>query len=82
MELVKKTQHRRYPNAGSIFKKSSPISRFLSQGIKFGGAKMEKNWINNVGNATFKDVYTLIKISTIINYLFLNKPELEIEIWK
>lgn len=82
IDLVTKTQNRVYPNAGTIFKNTSYLSSFIMRGLKIGRAKMEKNWIINLGEATFNDVNNLIKVSICLNYLSLNKPELEIEIWK
>jgi UDP-N-acetylmuramate dehydrogenase len=82
MDFVKKHQNRKHPNAGSIFKKISPVSKKLLSGIKIGNARMKGNWISNIGGASFRDVMTIIKIAKIISYLSLKKPELEIEIWK
>lgn len=83
IEQVKKTQNRRYPNAGSIFKKKSNlvIGLLTRLKLKIGAAQIDGNWIINLGNASFKDVIWLIRISKILSYFTFKKPELEIEIW-
>lgn len=82
MRHVKNTQNRQYPNAGTIFSKSSYIALKILNGLKIGDAKLTGNWIINLGNAQFKDVILLIKVSKVIQNLFLNKVQLEIEIWE
>jgi len=82
MKIVKKSQDRQYPNAGSIFKRKSVIGSKLINGLRIGNAKLKDNWILNLGNASFEDVMWLIKISKVVGYITFKKPELEIDIWK
>lgn len=81
MNHVKKNL-RSKPNAGSIFRRSPKISL---RGLRIGDAKyVSKNRICNMGDASFSDVYRLIKINKLIHQLipFVKNPELEIQIWK
>ncbi len=81
MKFVKDSQNRRYPNAGSIFKKKPGFALRIVNGCRIGGAQIKGNWISNIDGASFKDVLWLIRLSRLFSYLSLTKPELEIEIW-
>jgi len=87
MKYVMKNQDRRYACAGSIFCDDySRITSFLMKGKRYGNAAFSLrngNWINNLGNAKFRDVIFLIKMAQCINYIFsFKKPSLEIRIWE
>jgi len=81
MEKVKEWPIYEYPCAGSIFKRKSLLGDYLLNGVVIGDAKIKGNWILNLGDASFDDVMRLIKLSKILSYLTITKPELEIEIW-
>ncbi len=73
---------RSMPNAGSVFKSGRKLPL---KGLKIGSAKfVSSNRICNTGNASFSDVYRLIKIAILLHKIvpFLESPELEIEMWK
>jgi len=80
-EKVKDWPIYKHPSAGSIFKRRSSLSRKLVNGLRIGDAKIEGNFIYNLGNASFDDVLWLINLSRMTSYLTFKKPELEIEIW-
>jgi UDP-N-acetylmuramate dehydrogenase len=78
-----KSQDNSYPNAGTVFCKSSRISIRLSKMLKWGNARFSKktsNWIVNLGNATYRDIKMLIKMSKFL-HLF-KQPKLEWVDWK
>jgi len=81
IEYVNKTQNRRYPNAGSIFKRKSCYGLRILRGLRIGNAQIDDNWIYNLGNAKAKDVLFLIRLAQISQILTFVKPKLEIEIW-
>ena len=81
IDFVNKDQPRKYPSAGTVFKKNSLIASILLNNLKIRDAQIKGNWIINKGNASYKDVIKLIKINKFINYLVLRKPEIEVEIW-
>ena len=81
MKHVNKVQKRNNPNVGSIYKKSNGKILRLLRGIKFGGAKLEGNWISNVDNASSKDVLRLIKVVNFFHHILFRDFELEIEVW-
>ena len=72
----------KYPSAGSVFKRRSFLAKRLLNRIKIGDAKLEGNFICNLGTASFNDVLWLINLSKMLSYLTFKKPELEIEIWE
>ena len=86
MNIAKKKGYFNHPSAGSVFNQNyTKLASFLMRGRRIGNAQFaEKNgdWINNLGNARYKDVISLIKIAKLINFLFFKKAKLEIEIWK
>jgi len=62
-----------------------PVVSSLMRGKRVGNAMYSErngNWINNLGNAGFKDVILLVRIARILNFLFLRNAKLEIEIWQ
>lgn len=71
-----------HPSAGSVFKKTSSLALHFLSGLRIGDAKLKGKQIVNLGNATYKDVLWLIKISKFFSYLAFKKTELEIEIWE
>ena len=85
MKWAKNQGYFTYPSAGSIFnKKYAPIMSFM-KGKKIGNAiysKNKGNWINNPGNAKFKEVMLLIRITKWLHRLLFKKIHLELEIWK
>jgi len=85
MDRIKDWPIYEHPNAGSIFKQKSFFSRMICKKLlnklKIGDAKIENNWIYNLGNASFDDVLFLINMTKFLSYLSFKKPELEIEIW-
>lgn len=81
MRFVRRTQERSYPSAGSIFSKASGKALRLLKGFRYGDAQLAGNWISNVGDASAKDVLMVIKVATLLQYLALTRPKLEIEIW-
>lgn len=81
LDLVKKWDTK-YPNAGSIFKDFKNFEGI--KGYQIGNAKFSEinnNWIINIGNANFSEVWKLIKYaSKIMSDNGLKNPRLEIEI--
>lgn len=75
-------RERSLPNAGSVFKEGQHLS---VTGWNLGDAKFVSQYrICNTGNATFNQVYYLIKIVYWLNRIrpFRPDPEVEIRIWK
>jgi UDP-N-acetylmuramate dehydrogenase len=73
-KIVRETQDRKYPNAGTVFKKHF---RQLPEiiGYRIGNAQFSTKtpgWIINLGGATYKDVQRLIKYAMhrSLNYVY------------
>jgi len=81
-EKVKDWSIYKHPSAGSVFKQRSYLAKKLLNGLRIGDAKLNGNFIYNLGNASFDDVMWLINLSRMLSYITLKKPELEIEIWE
>lgn len=86
IQHTKKYQDMKYPNAGSIFRKGRPFIFRLIKGRKYRGAAFSKitpNWINNLGDARFRDITKLIRDVKLLNKLTLFNAETEIiELWE
>lgn len=76
------TRERGKPNAGSIFRQGKVIP---TKGLWMGDAKfVSNNRICNMGDASFKDVERLIKLTKIIHlFVPIAEPiDTEVRIWK
>lgn len=86
MAIAKKQDHSG-GNCGSIFKtcngKLARLIKILHPSC--GGASWSAktaNWIVNKGNASYKDIKTLIKMSIVLHKIFFQKCEQEVIEWE
>ncbi len=85
MQFVKELQDYNHPTAGSVFKEGVHRIFVLARGWRCGGAQYSgktANWINNVNNATARDIERLIWRVQLLHRLLFRKVVREIEIWK
>lgn len=88
IEICKKFQDGKYPNAGTTFSLSDPIimkwvkiltSKNKKNGIKF--SSKVTNWLQNRGDGTYKQAMRLINRVIIAHKIFGKECKLEYEIW-
>jgi len=75
----------RYPSAGSVFSQGSGRVFGLLRGWRLpraGWSLKAGNWINNYGNARFRDVMFLIRVGRFLHRCAGKHPVLEIKVWK
>lgn len=85
MEFSKNYLDMSNANAGSIFSTASPKVLKIMKGLRFGNAKFSPktlNWILNLGNASYKDIKSLIVIAVFFHKLLFKKIEMEIIDWE
>ncbi|MDL0126362.1 FAD-binding protein [Halobacterium salinarum] len=80
-------RERGQPNAGSVFKSRSrlPVHKISPNGLSVDGARfVSGNRICHNGNATFDDVYRLVKRAAFLHRIMppFEKPVIEWEIWE
>lgn len=89
IEICKKFQDARYPNAGTTFCQADPrimqwTKKLASKKKKTGVHFSDKsaNWLQNRGNGTFKQATRLLKTVENVHKLFGKKCSLECIIWE
>lgn len=80
-------RERGQPNAGSVFKSKSrlPVHKIPPNGLSVDGARfVSGNRICHDGNASFDDVYRLVKRAKLLHRLVppFRRPVIEWEIWE
>lgn len=74
----------RFGNAGSIFYTGHGRIFNLLMGMRLGRAGWSPktgNWINNYGNASFRNVMALIRIGQLLHAMIGVRARLEIDVW-
>lgn len=74
----------RFGNAGSIFCSGHGRIFNLLMGLRLGRAGWSSktgNWINNYGNASFRNVKALIRIGQLLHAMIGVRARLEVKVW-